>query len=60
MQHSSRPVGRIEYQYNHHTEDKTMVKDKPEDLGFMYSHSFVDPDGHGWGIFHMSDTTEQK
>lgn len=28
--------------------------DKPEDLGFMYSHSFVDPDGHGWGIFHMS------
>ena len=28
--------------------------DKPEDLGFMYSHSFVDPDGHGWGIFNMS------
>ena len=28
--------------------------DKPEDLGFMYSHSFVDPDGHGWGLFHMS------
>lgn len=28
--------------------------DKPEDLGFMYSHSFVDPDGHGWGVFHMS------
>ncbi len=27
--------------------------DKPEDLGFMYSHSFVDPDGHGWGLFHM-------
>jgi predicted lactoylglutathione lyase len=25
--------------------------DKPEDLGFMYSHSFVDPDGHGWGLF---------
>jgi predicted lactoylglutathione lyase len=34
--------------------------DKPEDLGFMYSHSFVDPDGHGWGIFHMSDMTVQK
>jgi uncharacterized protein len=34
--------------------------DKPEDLGFMYSHSFVDPDGHGWGIFHVSDMTEQK
>jgi uncharacterized protein len=29
--------------------------DKPEDLGFMYSHSFVDLDGHGWGIFHISD-----
>jgi uncharacterized protein len=29
--------------------------DKPEDLGFMYSHSFVDPDGHGWGLFHMSE-----
>ncbi|HEV7403833.1 MAG TPA: VOC family protein [Chthoniobacteraceae bacterium] len=28
--------------------------DQPEDLGFMYSHSFVDPDGHGWGLFHMS------
>jgi predicted lactoylglutathione lyase len=27
--------------------------DKPEDDGFMYSHSFVDPDGHGWGLFHM-------
>ena len=34
--------------------------DKPEDLGFMYSHSFVDPDGHGWGLFHMSDTPVQK
>ncbi len=28
--------------------------DKPEDFGFMYSHSFVDLDGHGWGLFHMS------
>jgi predicted lactoylglutathione lyase len=28
--------------------------DEPEDLGFMYSHSFVDPDGHGWGLFHMT------
>jgi predicted lactoylglutathione lyase len=26
--------------------------DKAEDLGFMYSHSFVDLDGHGWGLFH--------
>lgn len=29
--------------------------DKPEDLSFMYSHSFVDPDGHGWGLFHAYD-----
>jgi predicted lactoylglutathione lyase len=25
----------------------------PEDLGFMYSRAFYDPDGHGWGPFHM-------
>jgi predicted lactoylglutathione lyase len=29
--------------------------DQPEDLGFMYSHSFVDPDGHGWGVLHLSE-----
>lgn len=28
--------------------------DQPEDLGFMYSHSFIDPDGHSWGLLHMS------
>ena len=28
--------------------------DKPEDFGFMYTHSFVDPDGHGWGLLHMT------
>lgn len=27
--------------------------DKAKDLGFMYSHSFVAPDGHGWGLFHV-------
>jgi len=27
--------------------------DKPEDFGFMYAHSFVDPDGHGWGVLHL-------
>lgn len=27
--------------------------DQPEDLGFMYSHSFVDLDGHGWGVLYM-------
>lgn len=34
--------------------------DKPEDLGFMYSHSFVDLDGHGWGLFHMSAMPGQE
>ena len=34
--------------------------DKPEDLGFMYSHSFVDPDGHGWGLFHMNAMPAQN
>jgi uncharacterized protein len=33
--------------------------DKPEDYGFMYTHSFVDPDGHGWGLVHMSATAAQ-
>jgi predicted lactoylglutathione lyase len=28
--------------------------DKPEDFGFMYSHSFLDLDGHGWGVLHMA------
>lgn len=29
--------------------------DQPEDLGFMYSHSFVDLDGHGWGVLHFTE-----
>lgn len=29
--------------------------DQAEDLGFMYSHSFVDLDGHGWGLFHVTE-----
>ena len=33
--------------------------DKPEDFGFMYTHSFVDPDGHGWGLLHMTAQPEQ-
>jgi hypothetical protein len=32
--------------------------DKPEDFGFMYTHSFVDPDGHGWGLLHMTSQPE--
>jgi predicted lactoylglutathione lyase len=30
--------------------------DKAEDFGFMYTHSFVDPDGHGWGLLHLSSS----
>lgn len=26
---------------------------EPEDLGFMYSRAFEDPDGHGWGPMFM-------
>lgn len=34
--------------------------DTPEDFGFMYTHSFVDPDGHGWGLIHMSAAPRQQ
>lgn len=34
--------------------------DKPEDFGFMYTHSFVDPDGHGWGLLHLSAPPPQS
>lgn len=34
--------------------------DEPEDLGFMYSHSFIDLDGHGWGVLHMSDMPPER
>ena len=27
---------------------------EPKDHGFMYQHSFADPDGHQWELFHMS------
>ncbi|MEZ5433433.1 MAG: hypothetical protein R3F31_20175 [Verrucomicrobiales bacterium] len=27
---------------------------EPRDYGFMYQHSFADPDGHCWELFHMS------
>lgn len=33
--------------------------DKPEDFGFMYTHSFVDPDGHGWGVMHICEQPPQ-
>ncbi len=26
----------------------------PRDYGFMYQHSFEDPDGHQWELIHMS------
>lgn len=27
---------------------------EPKDYGFMYQHSFADPDGHCWELFHLS------
>jgi uncharacterized protein len=27
---------------------------QPKDYGFMYQHSFADPDGHCWELVHMS------
>lgn len=35
------------------------VFEKAEDHGFMYSHSFIDPDGHGWGLAYMSGRPPQ-
>jgi len=34
--------------------------DKPEDFGFMYTHSFVDLDGHGWGLLHMRAISSRR
>ena len=34
--------------------------DAPEDFGFMYTHGFLDPDGHGWGLLHMSAPPAQR
>ena len=30
--------------------------EEAEDLGFMYQHSFLDPDGHAWNLFHVTET----
>ena len=38
----------------------TTTCDQPEDLGFMYSHSFVDLDGHGWGVLHLKAAQAQQ
>ena len=36
------------------------VFEDARDHGFMYEHSFLDPDGHGWGLFHMSSRPSAK
>ncbi|HKB04830.1 MAG TPA: VOC family protein [Gemmataceae bacterium] len=33
---------------------------EPKDYGFMYQHSFADPDGHQWELVHMSAMPPQK
>lgn len=30
--------------------------EEAEDHGFMYQHSFLDPDGHGWNLFYIVET----
>ena len=30
---------------------------EPQDLGFMYSHAYRDPDGHIWEIMWMDPAT---
>ena len=32
----------------------------PKDYGFMYQHSFADPDGHQWELIHRSAMPPQK
>lgn len=32
----------------------------PQDHGFMYGHSFQDPDGHHWEVFWMDPSAMQK
>ncbi|RFA29371.1 glyoxalase/bleomycin resistance/extradiol dioxygenase family protein [Alkalilimnicola ehrlichii] len=32
---------------------------EPVDHGFMYQHSFQDPDGHVWELIHMAEETVQ-
>src|SRR4051794_34490602 len=34
--------------------------DPAEDLGFMYSRSFYDPDGHGWQVMWMDPAAAQQ
>ncbi|MES2599028.1 MAG: VOC family protein [Verrucomicrobiota bacterium] len=29
--------------------------EEAEDHGFMYQHSFLDPDGNGWALMHMPE-----
>ena len=33
---------------------------EPKDYGFMYQHSFADPDGHQWELVHMSAMPPQQ
>lgn len=33
------------------------ICEEAEDHGFMYQHSFLDPDGHGWNLFYMAEET---
>lgn len=34
--------------------------DEPKDYGFMYDHSFLDLDGHAWGVMWMDPSAVQQ
>ncbi|HEY3855197.1 MAG TPA: glyoxalase/bleomycin resistance/extradiol dioxygenase family protein [Verrucomicrobiae bacterium] len=31
------------------------IFEQAEDHGFMYAHSFIDPDGHAWNLMHIPE-----
>ena len=33
---------------------------KPQDFGWMYGHSFADPDGHQWEVVFVDETSRMK
>lgn len=33
------------------------IVEEAEDHGFMYQHSFLDPDGHAWNLFHTTEAS---
>lgn len=32
-----------------------LISDQPQDHGWMYGHSFADPDGHQWEVLYIDE-----